>query len=264
MSSTHDFSDSSRGTRLHKVLADAGVASRRASERLIAEGAVEVNGIPVTNIPAWVDPTTDRITVNGKRVAGATTRHVYVMLFKPRGVVCTNAPGERRAIDLVKHPSRTRLFPVGRLDLDSSGLLILTNDGELANRMTHPRYEISKCYEITVKGSLDAQEIQNLEKGIFMHDKKRGRGSKTRGVRIRLLKRDRQRTRLHVELREGRNRQVRRMTAAVGYPTLRLVRTRVGDWSLEALQPGQHRKLDVHMPALNRKTRPGNKTRRRK
>ncbi len=253
MSATNDFSDSSRGTRLHKVLADAGVASRRASERLITEGAVEVNGIPVTTIPAWVDPTTDRITVNGKRVAGGPTRHVYVMLFKPRGVVCTNAPGERRAIDLVKHPSGARLFPVGRLDVDTSGLLLLTNDGELANRLTHPRYHLPKIYEATVKGALDADAVKKLERGLVLADRDRARGSKTNPARLILIKRDRERTRVLIELREGRNRQIRRMMARVGHPVRKLRRVQFGPIKLKGLRVGEWREpTRREMSALKR------------
>ena len=238
-----EFSDPSRGPRLHKVLADAGVASRRASERLITEGAVEVNGVPVTTSPAWVNPATDRITVNGKRVAGTTTRHVYVLLFKPRGVVCTNAPGERRAIDLVKHPSGARLFSVGRLDVSSSGLLLLTNDGELGNRLTHPRYHLPRIYEATVKGALDADAVKKLQRGLVLTDRERRVGRRTSPARLVLIKRDRQRTRVQIELREGRNRQIRRMMARVGHPVRKLRRVQFGPIRLKGLRVGQWREL---------------------
>jgi pseudouridine synthase len=244
MTETGPFSDASRGVRLHKVLADAGVASRRACERLVADGAVEVNGIPVTASPAWVDPDRDRITVHGRRIK-APPAHIYVMLFKPRGVVCTSSGGEgrRRAIDLVEHPSRARLFPVGRLDVDTSGLLLMTNDGELANRLTHPRYHLPKGYDVTVKGQVSDEDIRKLEKGLYLADPQGRGGGRTARSRLRLIRRDRNRTRLHLELREGRNRQVRRMLARVGHPVKRLRRVQVGPLKLKGLRAGEWRLL---------------------
>ena len=237
-----DFSDATRGIRLHKALADAGVASRRACERLIAEGAVAVNGTPVTTTPAWVDPARDRITVEGRRIK-TKVRQVYVLLFKPRGVVCTNADddGRRRAVDLVNHPSGVRLFPVGRLDMDTSGLLLLTNDGDLANRLTHPRYHLQKVYELTVRGSLDETEVRRLEQGLFLGDRSRRGVDKTARSRLKLLKRDRNRTHLIMDLREGRNRQIRRMLARVGHPVKRLRRIQIGPLRLKGLRVGEWR-----------------------
>ncbi len=242
MTSENWLSDASRGIRLHKALADAGIASRRACERLIAEGAVAVNGVVVTTTPAWVDPAGDRITVNGRRVR-PRQRLVYAMLFKPRGVVCTNADGEgrRRAVDLVNHPSGVRLFPVGRLDIDSSGLLLMTNDGELANRMTHPRYHLDKIYEITVRGSVDDAELRRLEKGLFLRDRARHDASRTKPSKLILIRRDRNRTRMRMELREGRNRQIRRMMAQVGHPVKRLRRIQIGPLKLKGLRVGEWR-----------------------
>lgn len=243
---------------MQKVLADAGVASRRGCEKLIEAGEVTVNGHVVAELPAWVDPIKDRIAVGGKIIRGhrdsrrpkADSRDgVYVMLFKPRGVVSTNddPEGRSRAIDLVKHPSRARLYPVGRLDIESSGLLLLTNDGELANRLTHPRYGIHKVYEVTVAGQLDEQAVKKLESGLFLLDarsgKARQRGSKTKQSRLKLLKRDRDRTRLLMELREGRNRQIRRMMAEVGHQVKKLRRVQMGPLRLRGLQPGQWRDL---------------------
>ncbi len=254
MTSENRLSDSSRGIRLHKALADAGVASRRACERLIAEGAVAVNGVVVTTTPTWVDPAQDRITVNGRRVP-ARQRLVYAMLFKPRGVVCTNADGEgrRRAVDLVNHPSGVRLFPVGRLDIDSSGLLLMTNDGDLSNRMTHPRYHLDKIYEITVRGSVDDDGVRRLEKGLFLGNREGQAASRTRPSRLKLLHRDRNRTHLRMELREGRNRQIRRMMAQVGHPVKRLRRVAVGPLKLKGLRVGEWRELKGRELALLRR-----------
>ena len=241
----HDFRDASRGERIQKVLASAGLGSRRRCEDLIAEGVVRVNGHLVADLPAWVDPTHDRITVRGKPIH-RSTKHVYVMLFKPRGTLCTNddPEGRTRAIDLVKHPSRARLFPVGRLDRDSSGLLLLTDDGELAQRLTHPSHEVARTYEISVRGRVEESDLARLKRGIFLSD---GRHSARRASaeRLQVLRRDRDRTRLRLVLREGRNRQVRRMLARLGFPVKRLQRTAMGTLNLKGLQPGQWRDLTV-------------------
>ncbi|MHC5024210.1 MAG: pseudouridine synthase [Planctomycetota bacterium] len=240
----HAYADDRRGPRLQKVLAEAGVGSRRACEALVEAGDVAVNGTVVSQLPAWVDPGQDRITVRGRRVRPPESP-VYVMLFKPRGVVCTNddPEGRRRAIDLVKHPSRSRLYPVGRLDMDSSGLLLLTNDGPLANRLAHPRYHLPKVYEVTVKGSLDDDDVRRLERGLFLPDRRAGRGKRTARSRLRLLKRDRDRTRLRLDLREGRNRQIRRMMLRVGHPVKKLRRIQLGPLRLRGLRAGQWRDL---------------------
>ena len=243
---SHGYTDNSRGPRLQKVLAEAGVASRRACEELIEEGQVTVNGKIVDALPAWVDPEEDRIVV-GNRVIGVSRRNVYVMLFKPRGTVSTNSDpeGRTRAIDLVAHPEHPRLFPVGRLDVDSSGLLLLTNDGEFANRLTHPRYGVHKGYEVTVGGRLDEADVGRLEKGIFLTRKSQSDGKKTTSSRLSIIKRDRDRTLLYMELREGRNRQIRRMLARLGYPVKKLRRVRMGSLSLKGLSPGQWRELSA-------------------
>lgn len=240
----HRFADASRGDRLQKVLAEAGVASRRACEELIEAGEVTVNGEIVKSLPAWADPRKDHIKVRG-RLIRSQTPPVYVMLFKPRGTVTTNADpeGRVRAIDLVKHSSRVRLFPVGRLDIESSGLLLLTNDGELANLMTHPRYHLSKVYEVTVKGALDEAAVKRLERGLFLHDPKSREASRTQQSRLTLLRKARDRTRMLMELREGRNRQIRRMMAQLGHPVKKLRRVQMGPLKLKGLRPGQWRDL---------------------
>jgi 23S rRNA pseudouridine2605 synthase len=243
-----ELKDASRGRRLQRVMMDAGVGSRRACEALVEEGDVTVNGHVITELPVWVDLARDAVVVKGKRLR-APEKMVYVMLFKPRGVVCTNddPEGRTRAIDLVKHPSRTRLYPVGRLDMDSSGLLLLTNDGELANRVTHPRYGVHKVYEVTIDGSLSEEDVAKLERGFFLSEKHtthgRREGHRTGQSKLTLLKRDRDRTRLRMELREGRNRQIRRMMARVGYRVKKLRRIQMGPIKLRGLQPGQWRDL---------------------
>jgi len=236
-----------KGLRIQKLMAEAGVASRRECERLIEDGHVAVNGTVVRTLPIWVVPGRDRVTVRGKPVL-PVNQLVYVMFFKPRGVICSNddPEGRTRAIDLVRHPSKARLYPVGRLDLDSSGLLLLTNDGELAERLTHPRYEVHKTYEVLVRGRIEESQIKRLRTGVFLADRRgadRRRASRTLQSRLKILKQDRERTRLLIELREGRNRQVRRMLAHLGHPVKRLRRVRMGPLALKGLRPGQWRDL---------------------
>ena len=243
---SHGYADKSRGPRLQKVLAEAGVASRRACEELIESGQVTVNGELVSSLPAWVDPENDRVVAEG-RVLSKSRRNIYVMLFKPRGTVCTNhdPEGRRRAIDLVAHPHKPRLYPVGRLDVESSGLLLLTNDGELANRLTHPRFGVHKGYEVTVGGRLSEEDVERLKGGIFLSDRSRSSASRTSRSKLTIIKRDRDRTRLYMELREGRNRQIRRMLANLGFPVKKLRRVRMVPLALKGLSPGGWRELSA-------------------
>ena len=234
--------------RLQKVLAASGLGSRRSCEELIVAGEVTVNGHLITRLPALVDPARDHIVVNGRKIKPPDP-YVYIMLFKPRGVICTNddPQGRTRAIDLVKHPSHARLYPVGRLDQDSSGLLLLTNDGELANRLTHPRYCVHKVYEVTIAGALDEKGLKRLKRGLFLTGSrsvpKAERASRTARSRLSIVKRDRDRTRLLMELREGRNRQIRRMMAQLGHEVKKLRRVQMGPVKLKGLKPGQWREL---------------------
>lgn len=230
-------------------MADAGVGSRRACEAMIENGEVEVNSVMVTKLPAWVDPEEDHIVVAGKPLAKAD-RKLYIMLNKPSNTLSTNQdePGsDRRTVtQLVNHPAAARLFPVGRLDYDTVGLILLTNDGELANRLTHPRYGVPKTYRVTVKGELDEEAIKELERGIYLAQRKAGQTdgvAKTAHVEIELIARDRDRTVVSLTLREGRNRQVRRMLAAVGYPVRKLERIGMGPVKLKGLPRGGWREL---------------------
>ena len=244
MSDPDPLKDACRGPRLQKVLAAAGLGPRRACEAMIESGAVSVNGRTIKTLPVWVDPSRDRITVGGRPVE-TSPRHVHVMLYKPRGVVSTNADpaGRPRAIDLVDHPAGVRLYAAGRLDMDSTGLLLMTNDGELANRITHPRFHLPKTYEVTVRGLLDADGVRRLTEGLFLPGHAGGRGRRTARCHIRLIRRDRDGTRLLIELREGRNRQIRRMLQRLGHPVKKLHRIRVGPLKLKGLRPGQWRTL---------------------
>lgn len=230
-------------------MADAGVGSRRTCESLIEAGEVSVNGSIETDLPIWVDPSADRIVVQGK-VLEQAERLLYVMLNKPPRTLSAvkDEPGyDRRTVtELVNHPAAARLFPVGRLDYETVGLILLTNDGEMANRLTHPRYGVPKTYRVTVKGKLDEAAIQELERGIFLAQRSEGqtRGAKrTAHVEIKLIAQDRDSTVMELTLREGRNRQVRRMLAAVGFPVRKLERVAMGPVRLKGVARGAWREL---------------------
>lgn len=223
--------------RLQKVMARAGVASRRRCEEMIAAGRVKVNGRVVTRLGTKVDPEKDVIEVNGK-VLPPPEKKVYILLYKPRGYVSTvrDPQGRPKVVDLL-HGVRQRVYPVGRLDYDSEGLLLLTNDGELAFVLTHPRHRVPKTYEVLVEGVPDAEKLSQMAKGLLLED------GPTAPAKVRLLKEERGRALLEVTIREGRKRQVRRMCEHIGHPVLRLVRTRIGPLSLKGLKPGQYRYL---------------------
>lgn len=233
-----------RGERLQKVLADAGVASRRECEALIIEGAVTVNGKTIDSLPAWADPSVDRIEVFGKPLRPAE-KHVYIMLFKPRGTVCTNSDpeGRPRAIDLVNHPSRARLYCVGRLDLDASGLLVLTNDGEFANRLTHPRYEVPKGYDLTLDGKLDAAAIAEIRRKILPSAQARRSAESEPKSSLRLISTDATKSVVHLELCEHRNLQIKDLMLALGHPVKKMRRTSFGPLKLKGLAVGEWREL---------------------
>ncbi|WP_028709351.1 pseudouridine synthase [Propionicicella superfundia] len=226
------------GVRLQKVLAEAGIASRRASEILIAEGRVEVNGKLVTEQGRRVDPMADVIRVDGSRVP-PPQRHLYLVLNKPRGVVSTMSdPEGRRAIgDLLGKHRHERLFHVGRLDADTEGLLLLTNDGEFGHRLAHPSYEVTKTYLAQVEGLLTAKTVRRLEKGVTLED------GPVRPDQVRVVEKSAHRTLVRVVLHEGRNRIVRRMFDAVGHPVARLSRIAIGPVRLGTLKEGATRPL---------------------
>lgn len=227
----------SEGVRLQKVLSAAGVASRRASEELIAEGRVEVNGQPVLEMGVRVDPERDVIRVDGARIPSAR-RHTYWVLNKPRGVVSTMDDPEGRPSLADYLPRKSdRLFHVGRLDTDTEGLILLTNDGEFTHRMTHPSYEVPKTYLAEVEGDVDAKVARRLEKGITLDD------GPVRPDKLKVVMRSPEKSLVEVTLHEGRNRIVRRMFDAVAHPVRRLSRTRIGPVRLSQLAPGEIREL---------------------
>jgi 23S rRNA pseudouridine2605 synthase len=222
--------------RLQKVLAAAGIASRRRCEEIILEGMVRVNGEVVDSIPAFADPEKDIITVDGRKIHAA--RKVYFLLNKPKGVICTNSDpqGRKKAIDIVQ--SRERIFCVGRLDVESTGIIILTNDSELANRLTHPRYGLAKTYIVDVKGQIGGEQIEKLKRGVWLAEGKTGRTA------IKVLKRSRKESLVEVTIREGLNREVRRMFAKMGLPVRSLTRTHIGKISSRGLGIGKFRALN--------------------
>jgi 23S rRNA pseudouridine2605 synthase len=219
--------------RLAKHLAHAGIASRRAAETLIAAGCVRVNGELVSD-PARDVAQSDRVEVDGKLVAGVEPRVVYA-LHKPLGIVSTakDTHGRRTVVELVPAHG-LRLYPVGRLDADSSGLILLTNDGELANRLTHPRYEVDKTYVALLGGGRVGEgALRALRAGVELQD------GLTAPARVRRVKPDE----IELTIHEGRNRQVRRMCEAIGHPVLALQRIAFGPLHLGDLAPGDHRRL---------------------
>ncbi|HLK55757.1 MAG TPA: pseudouridine synthase [Chthonomonadaceae bacterium] len=226
--------------RLQKVLAAAGVASRRACETLITEGRVQVNGKTVRELGTRVNPQTDTLRVDGQPIAIAPSKPVYIMLNKPVGYVCTvsDAHAEHTVLELIAQVEE-RVFPVGRLDADTAGLLLLTNDGEFTNRLTHPRYHVPKVYRVRAKGFVGREEAIRLSEGIELTD------GKTAPADLAFVEYDTatQCTILDITLFEGRNRQVRRMMDAVGHPVRELTRIAYGNLKLKGLNPGTWRKL---------------------
>ena len=235
--------------RLQKLLSQAGVASRRAAEALIAEGRVSVNGTTVREMGTKADPASDDIRVDGRRITSPQPLR-YILLNKPTGYVTTRSDPQRRptVIDLLRGV-REYVYPAGRLDYDTEGLLLLTNDGDLAARLTHPRHGVERTYEARVAGVPDAEDVERLRKGIPLD------GRRTLPADVTLLQRGRPSTSLRASddrdsvlvmtIREGRNRQVRRMCEAVGHPVRALTRTRIGPISDKRLKPGMWRDLTL-------------------
>ena len=223
--------------RLQKYLALCGVASRRAAEEMIAAGRVRVNGKKITRMGVLVDPAADMVEVDNRPVRPAQ-KYEYILLYKPEGCVTTmkDPYGRPTVKDLVRDTG-ARVFPVGRLDRDTSGLLLLTNDGELANRLTHPSYGIEKEYLARVKDLPSRETQQRLAAGVMLAD------GMTAPAKVRLVKGGRPTSLLSLTLKEGRNRQVRRMLEAVNHPVVSLKRVRLGPLTLKGLRRGEWRRL---------------------
>jgi len=222
--------------RLHKYIAHCGIASRRKAEALILEGKVEVNGEIIIELGVQINPGQDEIKVDGKRLR--KERKIYIALHKPRGYVTTSSDDlERKTVlDLIEGIDE-RIYPVGRLDRESEGLLILTNDGELANYLTHPRCGVRKIYRVTVDGHVTDETMAKIREGVRIG------GKKIIPKRLQMLHRSVKSSRIEIEIGEGLNREVRRVFAAVDHEARKLIRIQVGPLTLEGLPRGMARKL---------------------
>ncbi len=224
--------------RVQKIMAQADIASRRKCEEIIRQGRVRVNG-SVIELGAKADPQTDVILVDGQRIANAF-KPVVIVVNKPKGVLSTTKaesgderPTIRELVEVSGH-----LFTIGRLDADSEGLMVLTNDGELANKISHPRYEHTKTYKVTVKNKLSKETADTWERGVWLDD------SRSAACSLTILQRNKRSTILRVVMVEGRKRQIRRIAASLGHPVIRLVRTHIGQLGLGTLRKGAWYQLD--------------------
>ena len=223
--------------RLQKIISQAGIASRRAAENIILDGRVEVNGQVIRELGGKYDPELVEIRVDGK-IISAPEAHVYYLLNKPKGYVSTASDerGRRTVLDLLPE-IKERIYPIGRLDMNTEGLLLLTNDGELMNGLLHPRYEVQKTYVARIATGLSEAALRALREGVKLED------GLTAPARVRVLETAPGRTRVEITIHEGRNRQVRRMFKAVGHEVLALKRTAFAGLSLEGVRRGEHRAL---------------------
>jgi len=223
--------------RLQKLLSDAGVASRRKAEEMIRQGRIKVNGRPAS-IGMKVVPGRQLVTIDGEKLIQNKKQKIYLALHKPRGYVTTmkDEHGRKTVVDLVEDVEE-RVYPVGRLDLNSEGLVIMTNDGDFANMITHPRHEIPKIYRATLGSIATDSQLAALSEGIVID------GKKTKPALIHVVSKEADRMVVRVTIEEGRNRQVRKMFDALGIEVKRLRRTQIGPVRLGMLQPGQYRHL---------------------
>jgi len=225
--------------RLQKILAASGLGSRRACEELILTGRVSVDGIPVTAMGTTVDPDIQKITFDGNRIS-LPKKH-YFLVNKPVGYVCssrTDRSGRPLVTDLVRIPG-IRLFTVGRLDVDSKGAIILTNDGEFSNVVSHPRYDVPKTYRVRVRGQLDAETVEKLRQGIWLAE------GKTTPTEVKVIRSTRTETILRMTVKEGKNRIIRRILARINLKVTELERTRIGAVALGSLKAGAYRRLSA-------------------
>ncbi|MBN2096856.1 MAG: rRNA pseudouridine synthase [Candidatus Omnitrophica bacterium] len=222
--------------RLQVALAKLGIASRRGAKQIIEAGRVKINGRTVLKPAERLNIEKDIVTVDGQR--RYIQKNVYFILNKPKGVVSTvkDKYAKRSVLDLVKQKGM-RIYPVGRLDQDTTGLLLLTNDGELTQRLTHPRFGIKKVYRVCVRGEIELSELKKLEQSIFLE------GKRTYPCKIKLLTQDNKTTSLEIQLSEGRKRQIKKMFALVGHPVLSITRVAFGPLRLTGLKAGEFRRL---------------------
>jgi len=225
-------------TRIQKALAAAGVASRRTIEEMVMEGRITLNDKVVAELPCFVDPDVDDVRCDGKRIKLKTSRKLYFMLNKPKGVVCTqrDPQGRPKAVDLLPKFGE-RLYCIGRLDVDSTGIIILTNDGELTEHLTHPRYGVTKTYVVEVDGRPEGRQIETLRKGMYLD------GVRMKRTGVKMLHRGAKRSVLEIRLTEGRNREIRRLLARLGHKVRRLKRVAIGPVTDKGLKVGNFRQL---------------------
>ncbi len=225
--------------RLQKFLANSGICSRRSAEKLITDGKIQVNGIIVTELGTKINPDIDTVLYNGKEVK-PVNKHIYILLNKPIGCVTTVKEqfGRPTVIDLVKGID-AKLLPVGRLDMYTSGALILTNDGDFIYKVTHPKNEVEKTYNATVRGIVTREDIEKLEKGVEIEDYTSGK------AKAKILKTDELKnfSRIQITIHEGKNREVRKMCEAIGKPVIALHRARIGNIDVKDLKLGTWRHL---------------------
>jgi 23S rRNA pseudouridine2605 synthase len=224
--------------RLQKILAQAGIASRRQAEVLISEGKVEVNGKVVTELGTKVNPDQDRIVVKGKPIQKEEKR--TFLFYKPLYVISSmHDPQGRKVVPDFFRKINERVYPVGRLDFDTEGLLLVTNDGELANHLLHPRFEVEKQYVATVKGIPDESSLEQLRNGVYLED------GLTAPAEVKLLQKRDDDSKIKLTIHEGRNRQIRRMCKVIGHPVMHLVRTRLANLTVKGLKRGEYRELSA-------------------
>lgn len=222
--------------RINKFLAESGIASRRGADNLILEGVVKING-KIAKLGDEVDTSKDHVSVNDKNV-NTVKKYDYYIMNKPKGYVCTvkDDKGRKTVLDLLPVKNK-RIFPVGRLDYDTEGLLILTNDGDLTYKLTHPKNEIPKTYLVKTEKPISEQEVVKLRQGVIID------GVKTKKCLVKVIETDKTSSKLHITITEGRNRQIRKMFEAVGHSVDFLKRIKIGDFTLKGLNRGEVRKL---------------------
>ncbi|MDP6046792.1 MAG: pseudouridine synthase [Phycisphaerae bacterium] len=241
--------------RIQKVLSELGVASRRAVEEMVLEGRIAVNGRTRTRLPVLIYPETDEIRLDGMVVETVPPEKVYYLLNKPQATVCTqqDPAGRRRAIDLIKEAPRG-VHCVGRLDMDSTGLIVMTNDGELTQHLTHPKHGIPKTYVVEIAGRLDEKQMAQLKAPTYLD------GRKTSGLRVKSLRRGYDRSVLEITLQEGRNREIRRLLARLGHKVFKLKRTAIGAITDRGVKIGNYRRLNRMEVAILFKAAPSAET----
>lgn len=224
--------------RINKYIASSGICSRRAAEELVTSGKVKINGKPVTALATDVDEENDTVTVDRQKIS-LVTKLIYIMLYKPKGCICSlsDEKGRKTVFDYLEDFQNKRIFPIGRLDYDTEGLLLLTNDGALSNKLTQPINEISKTYVAKIEGEIEESDLARLRNGVTVD------GVKLRRCKIKVLDRNEKFTRLEITIYEGKNREIHKMFETVGKTVAFLKRIKIGDLKLGGLSRGAYRYL---------------------